>query len=324
MEIIGEGVDEILMQLYEALPNYRVETEGSRGRIVAEIVGASLCLKNPRARISRSENRGKPFSAIGELLWYLAGSDRLDFIEPYISNYRKDAVEGILEGAYGPRLYSMHGHIDQLANVVRQLRGKPDSKRAVVQLFDAGDIAREKKEVPCTTALQFLLREGKLNLIATMRSNDAYYGLPHDIFCFTMLQELVARTLDVELGTYYHFAGSLHVYDKFMAHLSAYIEEGYQKVVAMPSMPTGDPKPAIDQLLELEAKLRNGSDFVASDEISAPYWADLARLLQVHWRPQRIATLREEFTDPIYRSFVDGRRQLLEQKSAQRNPHVAE
>lgn len=312
------------MQLYRELPNYRVETKGSRGRIVAEIVGASVCLKNPRSRISRSENRGKPFSAMGELLWYLAGSDRLDFIERYISSYRQDAVEGILEGAYGPRLYRMHGRIDQFANVVRQLRLKPDSKRAVIQLFDAGDIAIEKKEVPCTTALQFLLREGKLNLVATMRSNDAFYGLPHDVFCFTMLQEMVARTLDVELGTYYHFAGSLHVYDEFMPQLSAYIEEGYQKVVAMPSMPAGDPRSAIDQLLELEARLRSGGDFAASNEISDPYWADLARLLQVHWRPHRIATLREEFVDPVYRSFVDGRRQLIEQKGAQRTPHVAE
>ena len=310
VEFSGDGVDDILMQLYQELPAHPVTTAGSRAPIVAEIIGASVCLKNPRARISRSENRGKPFSAIGELLWYLAGSDRLDFIKNYIREYEKDAVNGVLEGAYGPRLFRMRGEIDQLANVVRLLRAKPDSKRAVIQLFDAGDIALEKKEIPCTTTLQFLLREGRLSLLVTMRSNDAFKGLPHDIFCFTMLQEFVARKLGVELGAYHHFAGSLHVYEGFLPKLSAYVQEGYQKVVSMPAMPLGDPRPAIDRLLELEARLRRGEDFTASVEVSSSYWADLARLLQVHWRPSQRASLRTEFADPVYRPFVDGRLQL--------------
>lgn len=310
VEIIDDSVDNILMQLYQELPKHPVKTAGSRAPIVAEIVGASMCLKNPRARISRSESRGKPFSALGELLWYLSGSDRLDFIKEYIREYQKDAVDGILEGAYGPRLFKKNGKIDQLANVIRLLQSKPDSKRAVIQLFDASDIASDKKEVPCTTTLQFLLREGRLSLLVTMRSNDAFYGLPHDIFCFTMLQELVASTLSVELGVYHHFASSLHVYEGFMCELAAYVEEGYQKAIPMPAMPLGDPRPAINQLLELEARLRRGEDFAASAEVSSPYWADLARLLQVHWRPSQRASLRTEFADPVYRPFVDGRLQL--------------
>jgi thymidylate synthase len=77
-----------------------------------------LHVSKPRARISRSENRGKPFSALGELLWYLTGSDKLEFIQPYVERYTKEAAEdGAMHGAYGPRLFAMRGSVDQIANV---------------------------------------------------------------------------------------------------------------------------------------------------------------------------------------------------------------
>ncbi len=133
MEITGAGVDEVLMKLYGELPKHPAVSSGSRGDIAAEVLGLAIRMTNPRARISRSENRGKPFSALGELLWYLSKSDSLDFIRPYISKYEDDAVNGILEGAYGPRLFAMRGNIDQVANVIDRLTEKPDSKRAVIQ-----------------------------------------------------------------------------------------------------------------------------------------------------------------------------------------------
>jgi thymidylate synthase len=313
VEIVGASVDDILMKLYQELPKHLVTNAGSRGKIVAEILGVSLRVDNPRARISRSENRGKPFSALGELLWYLAKSDRLDFIEHYISQYHKDAVDGVLQGAYGPRIFAMRGKIDQMANVVSLLQGRPDSKRAVIQLFDAEDIQTQKKEVPCTTALQFLLRDGKLNLFATMRSNDAYFGVPHDVFCFTMLQEMVARRLGVDLGSYFHYASSMHVYDGFLKRMAAYVDEGYQKDIEMPPMPGDDPFELAQSVLALEERLRRDETIIAADEIRSPYWADIVRLLQILWQPERTEEIRAQLVDPVYKSFVDSRRQLLEQ-----------
>ena len=67
--------------------------QGEPGDTIEQL-GVSLRISQPRARLSRSENRGKPFSAVGELLWYLAKSDKLDFIEHYVAEYRKDAVDG--------------------------------------------------------------------------------------------------------------------------------------------------------------------------------------------------------------------------------------
>ena len=156
MEIQCESLDGVLYRLYSAIiRDGRPHGGGTRGKTL-ELLGVSLRILKPRARISRSENRGKPFSAIGELLWYLSGSDRLAFVEAYVSEYRKDAVDGILEGAYGPRLLAMRGNVNQLESIYRLLSSKPGSRRAVIQLFNAEDIATEHKEIPCTTTLQFI------------------------------------------------------------------------------------------------------------------------------------------------------------------------
>ena len=60
--------------------------------------------------------------------------------------------------------------------------------------------------------MQFIVRCEELHLFVCMRSNDAFMGLPHDVFAFTMLQELVARLIGCELGHYHHFVSSLHLY----------------------------------------------------------------------------------------------------------------
>ena len=279
MEIEGESLDDVLMSLYQALPSTATRNMCSRGETY-EMLAVVLRIQNPRARLSRSENRGKPFSALGELLWYLSKKNDVEFIEEYIRAYAKEADEdGTIHGGYGPRLFAMRGSIDQISSVCELLRQKPSSRRAVIQLFNAEDIASEHKEVPCTTTMQFFRREGKMHMATTLRSNDAYKGLPHDVFCFTMLQEMVARRLGVELGEYYQFVGSMHVYARDLKKLSEYTQEGYHRLADMPSMPQGDPFKQIPALLACERRMRDGEYFDASLVFSDPYWADLTRLL---------------------------------------------
>jgi thymidylate synthase len=237
----------------------------------------------------------------------------LDFIRPYVPEYKKDADDGVLYGAYGPRLFAMRGNVDQLQSVATLLKEKPGSRRAVVQLFNAEDIAFEHKEIPCTTTLQFHLREKQLHLSATLRSNDAYWGLPHDVFCFTMIQEMMARRLDVELGEYYQYVGSMHVYVPYLDRVGEYLAEGYQKAVEMPLMPVGDPFLLVPDLLKAEDRIRHGEPVVASEAVSEDYWADIVRLLQVFWAADhagRLDQLKADFVNPIYRSYLEGRRHL--------------
>jgi thymidylate synthase len=100
-----------------------------------------------------------------------------------------------------------------VADLISLLQKRPASRRAALQIYDARDLAQEHKDVPCTCTLQFFVRDGRLEMATYMRSNDAYLGLPHDVFAFTMLQELVARSLGVEVGVYRHMVGSLHLYE---------------------------------------------------------------------------------------------------------------
>ena len=189
----------------------------------------------------------------------------------------KQKTARLYSGGYGPRLFGP-GEADQVGNVIKLLRQRPSSRRAVVQVFDGSDIAAEHKEIPCTTTLQFFVRNERVEMVATMRSNDAYFGLPHDVFCFSMLQEIVARTLNRDVGVYRHFAGSLHLYKDRWGDAQHFVNEGYQQQIAMPEMPSGDPWRSIAIVLAAEARARAGETFDASSLGLHDYWADRARI----------------------------------------------
>ncbi|QDG93250.1 thymidylate synthase [Rhizobium sp. NIBRBAC000502774] len=317
MEIEQDGIDDILMDLYPRLLVGGVGADGTRGGL-HEVLGVTLRIRNPLARVSRSQDRGKPFSALGELLWYLHGSDKLEFIEPYIGRYRNDAEDGVIHGAYGPRLHAMRGDINQIRNVVDLLEKNPTSKRAVIQLFDASDITKRFKEIPCTTTMQFFVRKERLHMSVTMRSNDAYLGLPHDVFCFTMLQEMMARRLKCELGEYYHYVGSMHFYDGSAESIQAYVDEGWQRTDAMPPMPPGDPFAMSAKVIEVEQRIREGKEVSASKEFDEPYWADILRLVQVYWATrlrqstnlEKLDVLKAEFKHEFFAKFLMRRRRM--------------
>lgn len=186
-------VDDLVRAAAQVVSDEGVRISTSRGSC-HEVVGTSFELTQPRARLSRTLSRGRVFSALGELCWYLSGSNSTERIVPYVKAYEAEDEDGVIWGGYGPRFVSFDGH-DQLRYVVEQLTQKPTSRQAVIQLFDHEDVGGAHKDVPCTCSLQYLLRDGRLSAITYMRSNDVHLGLPHDIFCFTMLQELFARSL---------------------------------------------------------------------------------------------------------------------------------
>lgn len=301
-----DSLDDALQVVLEHLLTAGARIEPSQGPAL-EQVGAVIELRNPLARVSRSHRRSPIFSALGEWLWYLSGTDEVAPIAYYIPMYRTFAVAGRVEGAYGPRLFGTGG---RLAEVVRRLRDKRDSRQAVVQVFDHSDLSNQK-DVPCTTTLQFFLRGGTLHLAVTMRSNDAYLGLPHDIFAFTMIQEMVARQLSVEVGTYFHFVGSLHLYERDADAAAAFLDEGWHHLKPMPAMPNEDPSAGLHWLLEAERLIRSGDPDAPglADLGSHPYWDDLARLLLARRETSEaeLAPIRASLNDPFYAIYVTDR-----------------
>jgi len=307
-------LDDVMRYAIEAIRKEGERVSNATKGANVELRGVRLEITNPRARLSRTETRGKPFSCLGELCWYLSGSKAVDFIAYYLPRYREFDEGGVVFGGYGPRLIASAAG-DQIVNVTTLLREKPDTRRAVIQLFEARDILADHKDVPCTCTLQLLRRGEALHMIVSMRSNDVVVGLPHDVFCFTMLQEVIARSLGVELGTYTHFAGSLHLYDDTVKAAESFLEEGWQPTtIEMPPMPAGDPWPAVAGLLKLEEMIRTSAP-VADEEVNNldVYWADIVRLLQIFrcTKPPRdlarMAKLREAVTSAVYHPYIDSK-----------------
>ena len=313
MYIPAATLDDLMRRVLGKLVKSNVRNQAARGG-TRELRSVLLKLSNPRARLSHTEKKGKIFSALGELLWYLAKSNDLEFISYYLDQYRKESEDGAtVYGAYGPRLFNKRGN-DQVKNVLVLLGRHSSTRRAVIQLFDAEDIAAPHKEIPCTCTLQFMVRDGRLELAACMRSNDAFKGLPHDVFSFTMIQEIVARTLGHQLGVYTHFVGSLHLYDSDLRTARQYLDEGRQptQLVAMPTMPPGDPRPSVEALLAAEAAIREGRSLDDSVEQLAPYWRDLVHLLEIYglWKRKegaKIPKIRRAMADPVYKEYITRR-----------------
>lgn len=317
--VAEDTLDDLMHVVLDHIMKRGNEVVATKGNTV-ETIGARLELRNPRARLSRSASRSKPFSSLGELCWYLAGSDATEHVAYYIRMYRKFDVRGRVEGAYGPRMFGM-GREAQIHNVIELLRKKPTSRQAVVQLFDRADLTGDKLDVPCTCILQFFVRDGLLFMSVFMRSNDAYLGFPHDIFAFTMIQELVARALGVEVGTYIHTVGSLHIYEKDLDSVKRYLAEGWQhsSQESMPAMPDGDPWAKVAALLAIEERIRT-ADIVPLDahQLGAGYWDDLARLLLAYRlrssSDRQLEELRASLTSPYYDMYLADRQVNLESR----------
>jgi thymidylate synthase len=95
------------------------------------------------------------------------------------------------------------------------LRDNPNSRQAIIHIKPARNIIDEPtKDLPCTVSLQFFIRNNQLYLTTYMRSNDIWMGFPYDVFQFTCLQIYLAMRLNVNLGTYTHITGSLHLYKR--------------------------------------------------------------------------------------------------------------
>jgi thymidylate synthase len=320
MFISAPTLDDLLRRVLSKLlasTSYVTPTKGA----TTEMTCVLLQISNPRARLSRTEMKGTLFSCLGECLWYLASANDLKFIGYYLKNYKKYSDDGLtLHGAYGPRLFNMRHH-DQVANIIALLKKKPASRQAVIQLFDAKDIAKKHKDVPCTCTLQFMVRDGRLLMFTNMRSNDAFIGLPHDIFAFTMIQEIVARALKLELGTYSHAVGSLHLYKINRDAARRYLREGWQSTVVMPLMPKGKPWASIQKLLLAERTIRGGRSVNVAALRLDRYWADLVRLLQIysHFKrrdSERIGQIKKAITVRLYDPYIDDKKQSAEKQKA--------
>jgi len=105
------------------------------------------------------------------------------------------------------------GRNDQIDYVVNLLENNKNTRQAAISIYDCKEYKDYKTDTPCTYAVQFTILHGRLDMCVVMRSNDLWYGFCNDQYCFSKLQEMISIELNIEPGTYYHFAHNMHLYN---------------------------------------------------------------------------------------------------------------
>lgn len=218
----GASCDDVYRQAARDILECGREQE-SRDQTTKEVLHASFSVSAPRDRIvfARPIN---PAFAIVEVLWILAGrrdEAYLHFWNPRMSQFSNE--DGDLCG-YGYRLRK-HFNTDQLEDAVRALRTHEDSRQVVLQIWDPRedlpDPQPRAKDVPCNVTSHLMLRQGELEWLQVMRSNDLIWGTPYNFVQFTTLHEVLTGWLEADVGRYSHVSSSLHVYRRHWDHLEA-------------------------------------------------------------------------------------------------------
>jgi thymidylate synthase len=191
----------------------------SRAGETLELLHVALEIDNPRQRwvVSRCPAINPAF-AIADVLWMLAGSNDAGVLNFWFPRLPEFAGEGpTYAGAYGHRL-RRHFGIDQVKQACDALSSDPKSRQVVLQLWDTrldlphADGVPRCADVPCNVMSLLKVREGRLEWTQIMRSTDLYRGLPYNLVQFTVLQEVMAGWLGLDVGGYHHWSDSLHIY----------------------------------------------------------------------------------------------------------------
>ena len=170
-------------------------------------------------KIINKERNWKQDYAEAEWQWYLSGDRSIYKLEDIYGKvpeiWKRMANEiGHVNSNYGWKWQrTCWNNVSQYERVVQMLKDNPNTRQAALSIYDAKEIPKYENDTPCTYAVQFTILNGRLDMSVVMRSNDLWYGFCNDQYCFSMLQKMIADELKIEIGTYYHFAHNMHLYN---------------------------------------------------------------------------------------------------------------
>lgn len=157
-------------------------------------------------------------SIIYELLWFLKGDTNIKYLtDNGVSIWNEWADEnGNLGPVYGAQWRAWEGKdgkvVDQIVEVVEQIKKNPDSRRLIVSAWNAAEIPNMAL-APCHALFQFYVADGKLSLQLYQRSADVFLGVPFNIASYALLCMMVAQVCGLEVGDYVHTFGDVHIYN---------------------------------------------------------------------------------------------------------------
>jgi len=164
-------------------------------------------------------------SVVHELLWFIAGDTNIGYLkENGVKIWDEWAdTDGNLGPVYGYQWRSWptaNGkHIDQIAELISQIKSNPTSRRLIVNAWNVGEIENMALP-PCHAMFQFYVADGKLSCQLYQRSADVFLGVPFNIASYSLLTMMVAQVCDLKLGEFVHTFGDVHIYDNHVEQVN--------------------------------------------------------------------------------------------------------
>lgn len=194
----------------------------SRNGDTLELAFTGISLRDGATREILVPGRKHNLAAqIAETMWVLSGRNDIEWLSRYLPRAVDYSDDGkVWRGGYGKRIrnfgveYTGDG-IDQMEHVIDLLRATPDTRQAIIEIYDPNIDVHPGKDIPCNDTLHFLARDGVLDLHIFVRSNDMMWGWSGiNVFEWSSLLEVVAGMVDMEVGALHFSVSSFHLYDK--------------------------------------------------------------------------------------------------------------
>ncbi len=177
-------------------------------------------------------------SIIHELLWFLQGSTNIQYLTDNGVRIWDEWADknGDLGPVYGSQWRSWPkpdgGHIDQISQIVEQIKSNPDSRRLIVSAWNVGDVEHMALP-PCHMMFQFYVANGKLSCQLYQRSADIFLGVPFNIASYALLTMMVAQVCGLEVGDFVHTLGDAHLYSNHLEQVELQLS---RDTIALPQM----------------------------------------------------------------------------------------
>lgn len=174
-------------------------------------------------------------SILHELLWFLKGDTNIKYLKDNgVSIWDEWADEnGNLGPVYGSQWRSWPAadgrHIDQITQVINQIKNTPDSRRMIVSAWNVGEIDKMKLP-PCHAFFQFYVADGKLSCQLYQRSADIFLGVPFNIASYAILTMMVAQVCNLQPGEFIHTLGDAHLYSNHIEQAKLQLSRDFRKL----------------------------------------------------------------------------------------------
>jgi thymidylate synthase len=208
-------------------------------------------------------------SIIHELLWFLKGDTNIQYLKEHgvrIWDEWADA-NGDLGPVYGKQWRSWEAPngvvIDQITELIEQIKKTPDSRRLIVSAWNVGDLSKMAL-MPCHNMFQFYVADGKLSCQLYQRSADVFLGVPFNIASYALLTMMVAQVCDLQYGDFVHSFGDVHLYNNHM-------EQANLQLSRNPfSLPTMKINPAVKDIFAFQYEDFTLENYECHPGIKAP------------------------------------------------------